>query len=110
MAGVLERHMTALEVSDPPSAVEHEVYAEVAAAHRRAADQLRAAADRMVAQRDLPMGRHDMAAMAHPEAVRAFQALVDAKRHMLAVLGETAEEDAAMLDTMRSAVRDSDLR
>jgi hypothetical protein len=100
MAGMLERHMTALDRTDPHSTAEHTVYDELAAAHRRIADQLRAAADRMDAQRDLPMGPHDMAAITHPATAQAFQTLVEAKRHLLTLLRDTADEDAAMLDMM----------
>jgi hypothetical protein len=108
MAGVLERHMLALDLTDERSAAEHAVYGELAATHRRAADHLRAVADGMDAQRDLPMGPHDMAAMAHPAALRDFHALVDAKRHLLALLRDTAAEDDAMLEMMRDAARDGD--
>lgn len=101
MAGMLERHMTALDPADPDAAAEHAVYGEVAAAHRRAAGELRAAAGRMGAQRDLPMGAHDMAAIMHPETGQAFQALVDAKRELLTLLRDSAAEDEAMLDEMR---------
>jgi hypothetical protein len=101
-AGMLERHMVALEVSDPRSAAEHEVYAELAATHRRIADQLRATAERMDAQRELPMGPHDMAAIAHPDTTLAFQTLVDAKRHLLTLLRDAVAEDDEMLEMMRA--------
>jgi hypothetical protein len=110
MAGMLERHMTALDLTDPHSTAEHAVYADLAAVHRRAAGHLRAAADRMDAQRDLPMGPHDMAAIAHPATVQAFQNLVDAKRSLLALLRDTADEDDEMLDMMRGAAHDDDRR
>jgi hypothetical protein len=110
MAGMLERHMTALDLTDPHSTAEHAVYGELAATHRRIADQLRAAANRMDAQRDLPMGPHDMAAVTHPATAQAFQRLVDAKRHLLTLLRETADEDDAMLDMMRDAGHDHDRR
>ena len=107
---MLERHMTALDLTDPHSAAEHAVYGELAAAHRRAAGQLHAAADRMEAQRDLPMGPHDMPAIMHPATAQAFQTLVDAKRHLLTLLRDSAEEDDAMLDMMRDAAHDNDRR
>jgi hypothetical protein len=110
MAGMLERHMTALDLTDPNATAEHAVYGELAAAHRRIADQLRAAADRMDAQRDLPMGPHDMAAITHPATVQVFRTLVDAKRHLLTLLRDTADEDNAMLDIMRGAAQDHDRR
>jgi len=108
MAGMLERHMTALDPTDRRSTAEHAVYGELAAAHRRIADQLRAVASRMDAQRDLEMGPHDMAAMTDAATVQAFQSLVDAKRDLLAMLRDTADEDDAMLDVMRGAARDDD--
>jgi hypothetical protein len=110
MAGMLERHMTALDLTDPHSTAEHAVYGELAAVHRLAAGQLRAAADRMDAQRTLPMGAHDMDAIAHPATVQAFQTLVDAKRHLLTLLRDTADDDDAMLDMMRGAAHDDDRR
>ena len=110
MTDMLERHMIALDLTDPRSAAEHAVYGELAAAHRRTAEQLRAAAHLMDAQRDLPMGPHDMAAMSDPSTVQAFQALVDAKRHLLALLRDTADEDDAILQMMRGAGHDTDPR
>jgi hypothetical protein len=106
MAGMLERHMTALDPGDPDAAAEHAVYGDLAATQRRAAGELSAAAERMDAQRDLPMGPHDMAAVTHPATAEAFQALVDAKRHLLALLRDTADEDDAMLGMMRDAGHD----
>jgi hypothetical protein len=110
MAGMLERHMIALDMTDPRSAAEHAAYGELAAAHRLIADGLRGAADRMDAQRDLPMGPHDMAAIAHPASTQAFQTLVDAKRHLLALLRDTADEDDAMLEMMHGDAPDTDRR
>jgi hypothetical protein len=110
MAGMLEQHMVALDLTDPRSAAEHGVYGELAAAHRRIADLLRAAADRMDAQRDLPMGPHDMAAIEHPATARAFQTLVEAKRHLLTMLRDTAAEDDEMLEMMHGAAHDTDAR
>jgi hypothetical protein len=105
MAGMLAQHMTALDQADPRSAAEYAVYGELAAAHRRAAGQLRAVADGMAAQRDLPMGPHDMTAIADPAATWAFQTLVEAKRHLLTLLRGSADEDDAMLEMMRDADR-----
>ena len=102
MAGMLERHMTALDLSDPDAAAEHAVYGELAAAHRGAAGDLRAAAERMDAQRDLPMGPHDMAAVMHPDTVQAFQALVDAKRHLSALLRATADVARVITASVRA--------
>lgn len=102
--------MIALDMTDPRSVAEHAVYGELADAHRLIADQLRAAADHMDAQRDLPMGPHDMAAIAHPATMRAFQTLVDAKRHLLSLLRDSVDEDDAMLDMMRDAAHGTDRR
>jgi hypothetical protein len=110
MAGMLERHMIALDLTDPHAAAEHAVYGELATAHARIADQLRAVADRMDAQRDLPMGPHDMAAIAHPATTQAFQTLVDAKRHLRTLLRDTADEDEAMLEMMRGTPHQTDRR
>ena len=115
MADMLERHMAALDLTDAHAAAEHAVYGELVAVHRRTAEQLRAAADLMDAQRDLPMGLHDMAVMANPATGQAFQTLV-AKRHLLSLLRASADEDEdededdAMLDLMRGAAHDDDLR
>jgi hypothetical protein len=110
LAGILEQHTIALEMTDPRSAAEHAVYGELAAAHRRIADQLRAVADSMDAQRDLPMGPHDMAALTHPATMQAFQTFVGAKRNLLSLLRDTADEDDAMLEMMRGAAHDTDRR
>ena len=100
MADMLQRHMAALDLADPAAAGEHRVYEDVAAGHRRAAGDLRAAAQLMGAQADLPMGGHDMAAVMHPSTADTFQALVEAKRHLLGLLRDSLDEDEAMLAMM----------
>jgi hypothetical protein len=103
LAGVLETHMLALEVSDDDARREHEAYARLAKEHRAAAAQLAASAAAMAGYRDLPMAPHDMAAMTDGRALDAFQRFVGAKRDLLVMLQASVADDDAMLEQMRSA-------
>src|SRR2546425_7755292 len=66
-AEILERHMKALDLSDPHSKAESKAYTQLVAAHRSAAASLKSLSDQMASFRDLPMGRHDLAVMTDPK-------------------------------------------
>lgn len=99
-AEVLEVHMRALDLSDERSQREHEVYAELARAHRRIADDLAATAARMASSRDLPMGAHDMQAMMSDPPRVAFARLVQEEENLSFTLQARLEEDRTMLAQM----------
>ena len=101
LAGVLETHMPALDLTDPNAKREHEVYARLAAHHRRIADELRAVAADMAAQRELPMGRHDMQVMMSPPPAAAFQAYIQAEQELLTLLQASVAQGQQILDQMR---------
>jgi hypothetical protein len=101
MAGILELHMTALDLTDPRAKAEYDAYERLAGEHRKIAEQLRETADRMGASWNLPMGRHDEQAMSGPRFVQAFEDFVHSKEELRALLHETAEEDREMLAAMR---------
>jgi hypothetical protein len=97
-AEVLERHMKALDLSDPRSQLEREAYAELVASHRTAAASLKNLSEQMASYRDLPMGRHDMAAMSDPKGqMEAFGRFVSLERELLELLRSRLEQEDAML-------------
>ena len=101
VAGILEVHTGALDLGDERSRREQGVYLRLVEAHRRTAAELRATAAEMAAQRDLPMGAHDLSVMSSPDAVAAFERVVEAERELLALLQERLGEDQKLLAGMR---------
>jgi hypothetical protein len=105
LAGVLETHMKALDLTDENSRIEHDAYQRLAREHRKTASQLAAAAREMAGYRDLPMGRHDMEVMGSPEALGAFERYVSAKRELVALLQGALQQDEEILAMMQSGAR-----
>ena len=101
MAGNLELHTKALDVTDPYSKDEYDAYRQLVDEHRQIAAHLQATADQMARYRDLPMGRHDQNAMTDPKVFQAFEAFVKTKEELLALLQDRAEQDRTMLAQMR---------
>lgn len=101
MAGVLDVHQRALDLTDEHARPEHHAYVTLVLELRAIAAQLGATAERMTGYADLPMGRHDDAAMAGPEAIFAFDRLVKAEGTLHRHLGALVGDHAAMLDEMR---------
>ena|SRR5438128_6433378 len=102
-AQVLEHHMKALDLSDPPSHLESEAYAKLAAAHRSVAASLKTLSDQMASYRDLPMGRHDMAVMSDPKGqMEAFARFVAIERELLDLLRSKVESEEAMLQSFQA--------
>lgn len=101
IAGVLETHMKALDLTDENSRKEHEAYAELVRKRCETADRLAATAREMAGYRDMPMGRHGMEAMAGPEPLIAFERYVRVKRELFTLLQEALTEDEKMLAMMR---------
>jgi hypothetical protein len=101
MAGVLDVHQRALDLTDERARPEHHAYVTLVLELRAIAAQLSAAAERIAGYEDLPMGRHDEAAMAAPEAIFAFDRFVKAEGALHRRLGALVDEHAAMLEEMR---------
>lgn len=100
MAGNLEAHRKALDLTDPNSRAEDEAYEKLLKQLRQIAAQLSLTANEMAGYRDLPMGRHDQEAMTHPRVGEAFQKFVQHKRELLELLEQTEERDGKLLKAM----------
>jgi len=100
MAGNLEVHRKALDLSDENSRSENDVYEKLLRDLRQTAAQLSVTASEMAGYRDLPMGRHDQKAMTHPRVGDAFQKFAQHKRELLELLVQTEERDHKLLEAM----------
>jgi hypothetical protein len=103
MAENFEVHMRALDVKDPISSQEYDVYVQLANEQRETAARLLATANEMAAARDLPMGPHSFNEELNAQALRAFEKVVRIKGELLSLLRQSAERDQAILSQMRSA-------
>jgi hypothetical protein len=101
MAGILERHQTALDLTDQNAREEFRAYVKLALEFRSIATDLRTTAEHMAGYRNLPMGRHDERMMAAPEAFDAFATFVRHEQELLALLQKALERDQEMLVAMR---------
>jgi hypothetical protein len=102
MAGNLETHMKALDLTDPNSQAEHNAYEKLLKELRQIAAELSLTASQMAGYRDLPMGRHDQKAMTHPRVMDAFEKFVQHKQELLEFLQQTSERDHQLLEIMRA--------
>jgi hypothetical protein len=100
VAGILEAHMSALDLTDERSKREYEAYRILADDHRRAGLQLKAIGEQMAGYRDLPMGRHDTRAMASSAVAESFRRFVELELELLALLQGRVEQDRQMLAAM----------
>jgi hypothetical protein len=100
VAGILEAHMPALDLTDERSKREYEVYRTLAEAHRRAGLQLKALGEQMAGYRDLPMGRHDRNAMARSAVIESFQRFFELELELVTLLQGRVERERQMLATM----------
>lgn len=98
---VLETHLAMLDVTDPLSAREHAVYAELILEYGRAAQLLTSLAERMTGARSLPMGRHLDNAAANAAMGHAFAGFVEGEEALLALLQDRLRADRQMLSAMR---------
>jgi hypothetical protein len=103
MAENFEVHMRALDVKDPVSRQEYEVYVQLANEQRETAARLLATANEMAGARDLPMSPHSFNDEFNAQALAAFEKVVRIKGELLSLLRQTAERDQAILSQMRSA-------
>jgi hypothetical protein len=102
VAGILEAHMEALDLTDEKSRAESGAYRELAGEHRRVAAALRKTAPRMAGYRDLPIGRHIPEKMAAPRAHQAFEKFVKLEQELLVLLQNRLEGDWELLGQMRA--------
>lgn len=100
MAGNLEVHRKALDLTDPNSRAEYDAYEKLLKELRQIAAQLSVTANHMAGYRDLPMGRHDERAMMHPGVREAFEKFVRHKHELLKLLEQTEEQDNKLLEAM----------
>jgi hypothetical protein len=105
LADILELHLPSLDLTDPLSQREHDVYRELLGVYRDIATRMRETAQRMAGYRDLPMGRHDLTAAADPRMVETFSDFVRGKRELRDLLRETEAMDDQMLSAMRASPR-----
>ena len=97
-AEVLERHVRALDGSDPSGRREQEAYLDLVRRHRAAAADLLALADRMRSCRDLPMAEHDVEVMTAPDGqMTAFREFVEVERTVVAYLTAQLRADEGTL-------------
>ena len=101
MAGILEHHQTALDLTDENARKEYRAYVKLEMEFRRIASQLQATAEHMAGYRDLPMGRHDERAMASPKALDTFATFVRVEQELLGLLQKAVERDQKMLAEMQ---------
>lgn len=101
LADILELHLPSLDLTDPVSQREHEVYQELLRGYRESAARMAETARSMAGYRDLPMGRHDPAAAASPSMVDTFEKFIQSKRDLLALLQAAVADDTEMLTQMR---------
>jgi hypothetical protein len=102
MAGNLDAHRKALDLTDQNSRTEDDAYEKLLKELRQTAAQLSVTAQEMAEYRDLPMGRHDEKAMTHPRVRDAFEKFVQHKRELLELLEQTEERDHKLLEIMRN--------
>jgi len=102
MAGNLEAHRKALDLTDQNSRAEDAAYEKLLKELREVAAQLSVTASDMARYRDLPMGRHDEKAMTHPRVREAFENFVQHKRELWELLEQTEERDHKLLEVMRN--------
>ena len=102
MAGNLDAHRKALDLTDQNSRTEDDAYEKLLRELRQIAAQLSLTAQQMAEYRDLPMGRHDQEAMIHPRVRNAFEKFVQHKQELMELLEQTEEQDHKLLEIMRN--------
>ena len=97
-AEVLERHMQAIDLTDPNGQAELDAYRALARAHRANAAELAKLAEQMAGYRDLPMARHDMTVMTNPQGqMEAFRRFVAIEQEIVALLQAKLREEQNLL-------------
>ena len=101
MAGLLEAHTRALDVTHEACRKEYDAYRRIAEDWRGAAPQLHAIATLMAGYRDMAMGPHDEAVMGAPPFRDAFERFVASERELAELLKGQLAEYGPMLDDMK---------
>ena len=101
MAGNLEAHRKALDLTDRNSRAEYDAYEKLLKELRQTAAQLSVTAYEMAGYRDLPMGRHNEKVMTHPRVRDAFEQFIQRKQELLDLLKQTEKRDNQLLEVMR---------
>src|SRR5512138_3896095 len=91
MAGNLDAHRKALDLTDTNSQAEDDAYEKLLKDLRQIAAQLSVTANEMAGYRNLPMGRHDQQSMTHPRVREAFERFIQHKQELLELLKQTEE-------------------
>lgn len=103
MAGNLELHTKALDLTDDHARLELEAYRNLSKQLRQVATELAAAASDMAGYRNLPMARHDPAAMRDPGLLQAFERFVSREVALHELLRTRIDQHHAMLAQIRPA-------
>lgn len=103
MAGNLELHTKALDLTDDNARLELEAYMKLSKQLGQVATELAAAASDMTGYRNLPMARHDRAAMRDPGLLQAFERFVRREEALHELLRTRIDQHHAMLAQIRSA-------
>ncbi len=102
MAETLDVHMRMLDVNDPLSKKEYEVYFQLANEQRETAARLLTTANEMAGARELPMGRHEFTDPLKSQLLDAFTKYVQLEQELLVLLEQQSQQDQAMLAEMRT--------
>lgn len=101
MAENLRLHQATLDLRDPHSQREQEVYVSLEAQYRDIVARLDRVAEAMAAARDLPMGRHLPDKLSDAALHHAFVDFVQKEADLAALLERDLERDRAMLRSTR---------
>jgi len=101
MAGNLDAHRQALDLTDQDSQAEDDAYEKLLKDLRQIAAQLSVTASEMAGYRDWVMGRHDQKAMTHPRVRQAFEQFIQRKGELIELLKQTDDRDNQLLEIMR---------
>jgi len=97
-AQVLERHIEAIDPSDPGADRETEAYARLSKRYRGIASDLRKQADDMLGCRDLPMPRHNVTVLTAPNGqMEAFRRFVSLEAELNELLESKIQSEQGML-------------
>src|SRR5438045_431627 len=95
--------MKALDLNDPNSKREYDVYQKLVKEHQKIARLLEETAKEMAGYRDLPMGRHDHRKMSDPKVIEAFKKYTDIEQELLMMLNKRVGQDKKMIAEMRQS-------
>ncbi len=102
MAETLDVHMRTLDVNDPKSKQEYEVYFQLANEQRETAARLLATANEMAGARELPMGRHEFNEESRTQLLEAFAKYVKVEQELLELLEQSLQQDQSLLMEMQT--------